>query len=297
MRNGFSLLEALTGMAILSVLLLFVGIFSQSVFGVFGYMEGSKVISDTMSLVRLTLSSLDQCTLNFQNIPLTISPLQSSEIQSISGFDLKNRTPTSLIVKQGQNTNGVLVQNIQMTPLQVIDTGLVYGELQFTFKLPGSSTLKPSRRVLPMMVRIVQGKVSNCWVKSERASQVADQVCAQVSAEGLNMYNKDTGSCELSGAKWFSGSPQSATCPAGTFLSPNANADANCGIFMPPSYVDNTDTSVVVQYSDGTSDEKNRMPAFMSINLATSTCTCNWATDISPANIATFKCQILCLAP
>jgi len=75
------------------------------------------------------------------------------------------------------------------------------------------------------MVRLVQGKVSSCWLRNDSAAIDADAACALISGGGLNSYNKNTGSCALAGGKWFTGTSLSATCSA-----------KNIGKSMEPDY-------------------------------------------------------------
>ena len=294
-KNGFSLIEVLVGTAILACVLAVIGIFSQNVIGVVGQMEGTKVVADSVDLARLVLTSPDQCTLNLQNIPLSLSVPLGYEVNSISSYDLKTSLPTSLILKEGGNLSGITLQSIYLIPLKQIETGLLYSQLQFTFKLPGALTLQPIQRTLPLMVQLMQGKVTGCWLRNDGATIDADAACAQISGGGLNSYNKITGTCTLAGGKWFTGTSQTATCPAGTLLAPNANASYNCNYLMPATFQD--PAAVAVQFSDGTSSTIGRPPAYMILNAPASTCTCAWATDISASDVATFNCQILCLAP
>lgn len=117
------------------------------------------------------------------------------------------------------------------------------------------------------------------------------------SGGSLDSYDPVTKTCVTSKGKWYLGTSEVASCPTG--IKPyESTKTSNCGYDIPTGW---TDTFAATNFSmknkklaKSTSLDYKRSFVLSSFDASAGTCSCSWATTISPADVATFKCKILC---
>lgn len=289
--KGFSLLEMVISLAVISCLVLILSYFSQNVFMVFGNIEKTKAMTEVMEQLRFTLASGEQCSLNLKDLPFDVANTAGIPIPRLSTFDNNTKLRQSDIVVSSE------AQKILLIPVSQVNTGLISANLQINFQPRSAGSAAAVSRVLPIVVRVQQGNIQECWLRKDRAQVEVSQLCITLTGGALDMLVGMK--CELANGKWFVGSSSLATCPSGTLLPPNAKTSTNCDASFPPGFKDEfpkTDVPVVSRKGMG-SVRRARDPILLSLDTASSTCYCDAAMDIPTAIRATFSCKILCLVP
>ncbi|MBC7369959.1 MAG: hypothetical protein H7326_00235 [Bdellovibrionaceae bacterium] len=243
--------------------------------------------------MRLVLKESRQCSLNLKDTPLVPNTAGQS-VQQLNTYNPADQ-PIGKILAVGDSLKGFKVQDIFLVPVAAIDSGLMITELQVVLKKNSNFGGESFRRVFPLYARVQNGKLTECWQRLSKGSIEANSICQSVSDGALNMAS--TGStCTLANGKWFSGSPYSASCPAGTIMPINANDQSNCGIEFLPGFVDPY-LSTDVMMSDGTNFPHGRAAYRLALDLGAKTCRCALATDLTAEQVNLVRCKILCLVP
>ncbi|HEY8269417.1 MAG TPA: prepilin-type N-terminal cleavage/methylation domain-containing protein [Pseudobdellovibrionaceae bacterium] len=295
--RGFSLVEMLISVAVISCLVLVLTFFSQNAFRIFANMEKTKSIAEVMEQLRFTLAVGEQCSLNFKDLPLSVADTAGVPLQSISTFDNNTKLKNSDIVVVSAGSNLTSAQSILLIPQSQLNIGLISANLQVAFQAGNNANVPAILRSLPILVRVQGGKVQECWVKRDSSHVAGGLLCQALTAQALNSVGSTQ--CELRNGRWFIGTSTQASCPAGALLPAQANSDANCAVDMPSSFVDTFPKSNISVVSGGGTDQwpMARSPVLLSLDAPSSTCYCDAAADLSSAVRATFACKILCLVP
>jgi prepilin-type N-terminal cleavage/methylation domain-containing protein len=297
MKKGFTLVEMVISVLLVAMAGVLIASFAQALMGSFSKIENTQALLDTTQLVRMTLEKKDQCRLNFAGLAMTFPQAQDTRVTKISGYDTKTKTAASPLVSEGQVMSGAIVQSLNLKPLHRIESGLIVAELRLEFHPQGlrdpADQSQNMIRTIPMVFRIQSGAIIDCWIRNEKASVDVDNICLQLTGGILNSYDKDTGRCKLANGKWFTGSLSSASCPAGAYLPPTATPYGNC--FGDASFDDEAAKEPVTM-KDGTVIKLARDPVIYGFS-GPNTCLCDWAADLSAADLAGAHCMILCVVP
>jgi hypothetical protein len=147
MKNkGFTIVEAILVIGIMTVIGLAVFYFSAHSFGFFADVDKTSRANLTAEEIRMTLESPGQCLKNFKDHDFITSPITNSPVDQVF-FEAKDGTHTVVASVGGVADHGLKIFKMELVPLfkaGVISTG----SLEITFdKLPdGSQKIK---RILP----------------------------------------------------------------------------------------------------------------------------------------------------
>ena len=289
-RSGFNLVELSISLGLLSVIGLIISQFSASAFGFFSNTQKSMQINDSFELLRLTLAT--QCTPNLKGKALSLNNMSGAGLPSISSFAPDLVTPLNPVLQTGSTHNGLLIQNIQLLPKVQVNTSLILAELQVNFSSQGGGALQNVLRTLPIFAQVDSDKVSSCWLRPDTANMISsNEICIVASNSQLDYFDPATNSCTRANASWHSGSTASATCPTGTVLPIGATPGYFCKGGPPSGFSDSFATTPIT-FSIGGTQPKRRPYVMTTLNNASATCNCHWATDL--ATSSAFRCQILC---
>lgn len=297
MRNnsGMSLIQLIIALGVASVMIIMMAHLSTSTFGMFQHIEKASMASDTFEEVKASLMSQKQCTLNLKGVSLSMNSPTGGAIDRLRNFD-KDGNPTGNIAVTGVENRGLIVRSLRLRPVAKVDATLTVANLRMTFQKAGVNKTGPGefQRDLPIYARTQNDLVTECWGRKDQGTAEANQVCVTISGGALDTFDIESGKCVLGNGEWFDGTPTSASCPAGTLMSPFARAETNCEGRMPEGFVDPFPPTNVTM-TDGSTQKAMR--PFVLRELNGSTCTCDWAQDLPAATIALGKCRILCIKP
>jgi hypothetical protein len=201
----------------------------------------------------------------------------------------------SPIVTKGSQVHGLQVSDIRFRQTAALSTAFVQADLVVSFLDKSTPVNAPVERALPLLVQLQSGIIQNCWVQKDKTDIEVSQLCQVISNGVLTAYDPSSQKCYLPNGKWFTGTSTEASCPAGTILPPGANSNENCG--SDAADVQDNFPEVSVTMTDGQTMTGRRDAALYNLDVGAKKCTCDWATDLDPAQVATAKCKILCLVP
>jgi len=296
-KNGFTAIEMIISLFVVAITAILLASFSQSMMSTFGKIENAKSLVDTVQLVRSTLEKNVQCRLNLKNLPLAFPQAQDTPVTLLASFDPKTQAASGRLAAPGQIMNGAIVQTLSLRPVRQIETSLLMAELQIEFRPQGlrnpADTSQNLTRLIPLVARVQNGLITDCWVKTEKSSVDVDNICMQISGGAANSFDTATGSCKLANGKWIHGTLTSASCPAGSYLPPGAQPGNFCGS---SGNFDDDKARQDVQMQDGTTARFGREPVLYDFS-GSNTCSCDWAADLTAADLAGAECMILCVVP
>jgi hypothetical protein len=204
------------------------------------------------------------------------------------------------LVQVDQKIDGrVPVREIRMKAAQNLGGGLAVGDLVVSYgvvpsQLSNVIDLAPAQmvRTLPLFLRIEGGRIQECWSKNSTDRLALDQVCQRYG--NSSGYDPLTHECRAQRTQWFEGTKSAASCPAPARLSEiatSADCDYNLGTYV------NSFQSTLNLNRGGGQMVMERAPGIKSLNPATRSCSCSYATDIDSSIRDTFKCKIRCIVP
>jgi prepilin-type N-terminal cleavage/methylation domain-containing protein len=295
-RAGFSLLEIMVTMAVMSIIGVVVFGFASSASTTFSKMKTSTEIADSMEELRSMMAVNKQCTENFKGL----SANAKLPITQIDMFDVKASpaVKTSAIIKKGLSSTGqVEVMSMEMQPLVPINNELKLSSLEVTFKKVASG--ETFVRTLPTVVLLdsSSGKIRECWLRQDATSVQRTQACIAASQGAVNTYDPVTNTCLLTNGKWYKGATNAmATCPPGWGLPRFVNSQYHCEAKPPPGFDDKVYGSyVAVPLTTGSSSPVGRAPTKTAI--IANGCSCALGTDIPAGVRAGFSCNVYCIGP
>lgn len=291
-RRGLTLIEIMAALAIASTLILIAVSVLAGVSKDFAAAGQAVEWASAIQETRLTLGLKDQCSKNFEGIAQLMSNPGGEPVTQIRYFE-QDGTPGQTILRPGMDIRGGVVKSLRLKPQlqQSPDVLLSYLEMEFT-----NGFGQPSIRTLPVFSRIEGGVIRDCWTRQNTSAIKGGQICSSVTDGALNVMNPNDGSCTLAKGKWFAGSSASAKCPAGTYLPGKSQKWTNCKGTTTAGWTDAFPYESIT-FSDGSTQSLRRPALELSIDLATDTCTCDWASDIPIAQSSAFTCEILCFVP
>lgn len=294
MRNhsGFSLIELVIANGAFAVIILI----AVSLWMLTGnrHMEGMTSLesNELVDEVRLNLFSPEQCTANFAGVALDMSNPQGVEVTQVKR--LTGPTATEVFLTKGASARGLVVDNMRIFPVEQISILHLQANFEIKMSRTGSGKISLAPKNIGVLAQVQGGKIQKCWLKQKSDRLTANQMCRTISGGALNEYDERTGTCILTNGQWFTGNAHTATCPAGTVLSEQANRDYNCRLVPPAGFVD-TFPTFSVQMTNGATATQSRMPFNGELDKNAKTCRCYYATDLSPAILSTFRCGIQCV--
>lgn len=313
-QSGFTLSGAMIALGVVSILGLILAQFSSTASRIFSDIEKSNAVTEIFTELRFTLADREVCKMNFQalnfntSIPPGASAGPRTPVPKVASYGERGGTLLNAgrIIEKNQIIRGLTVTELQLVPITQLSSALVLAELQATFKADPknpNSTNSSLTRSLPLLMRVKNDKIQECWVRKPYDEMVYNTICSSSTDGSLNAVEtsptaaaKDKGQCTLANGQWFQGSTRSATCPAGTFLTADSTEQFNCRPVIPPTFTDPFPL-IDIPATDGSIITAGRKSYVMTLDKNSRTCHCNWATDLSAQTIATFRCEVLCLVP
>lgn len=297
-QKGFSLIDVMIALAVISGLGLIVAGFSSSATKMLTGVDKNNIIADTMTEISLSMEVPGACTQNLGpglgNGVVNISdPINGAQLQKISSY-LPDKTESRKILELTKSFQGITVTDLRLLPVVKLSDALVLTELQATFEHSGGGP-KTLIRKIPILARVQQNVVQECWLKRDYAQVGFNQICDITSNGAVNTVDEN-GKCTLANGRWFKGTPTEAKCPIIGRLPAAANRKENCRIKRPDGFVDNFQSQVVT-LNNGETQKMGREPYRLILDKDNKRCLCDWAADINPSQYAEAECEILCLVP
>lgn len=297
-QKGFSLVDVMIALAVVSGLGLIVAGFSSSATKMLTGVDKNNIIADTMTEISLALEVPGACTQNlgagFGNGVVNVSdPINGAQLQKISSY-LPDKTEARKILERTKSFQAITVTDLRLIPVVKLSDALVLTELQATFEHSGGGPHVLIRK-LPILARVQQNVVQECWLKRDYQQVGFNQICDITSNGAVNTVDEN-GKCTLANGRWFKGTPTEAKCPIIGRLPVAANNRENCRMKRPAGFVDSFQTQTVI-LNNGETQKMGRDPYRLVLDKDNKRCLCDWAEDINPSEYATAECEILCLVP
>ncbi len=294
-QQGFTLVSLLTSLGVVTVIGLTLAAFSASSSSFFSSMDQTGRINNSLEEIRNTLADDVQCKQNFAGLDFNGGNADGTQVNKLSLFDKDLKSHEILLLDQ--HSRGITTKDIRLIPGPQLTADVNAASLKLTFlKASSAEGSQEIVRSIPIFVNVKNNKVTNCWVKKSLATVVYNQICDSISGNTMSTYDPVTKKCTAANLQWVSGTSSSASCPRTSKVPSKATAKSTCGVSIPSSWVDPQPISNFT-FSDGSTGSKRRHEAILDLDVSSSTCSCVWATNISDADISTFRCKILCVVP
>ncbi len=290
-QSGYSLAELLVILALTGVLgLVIAGLWSISSQST-RLLSNSLQMNDTINDLRAALSRTADCTNNFRNIALGDDP-RGTSVSRVTEYG--GSRPTQVLAEVGVQRGNTKIESMRLRPISRLNPGMIAAELEVTFAKRNPEDPAAAPRAIGILAHVQGGRIQNCWVREDASSKTLSQICFGLTGGALDTYDTATNSCTLLNGRWFEGSNTAATCPAGTILPLDAQAEYNCEMIVPADFEDKQTT-----FTNTAGQTVNRAyeAFFQTLDKPRRTCNCVYATDVPASVVAQVKCKILCQVP
>ncbi|MEK6774457.1 MAG: hypothetical protein AABY64_10975 [Bdellovibrionota bacterium] len=294
-KRGFTLVSLVTSLGVVTVIGLTLAAFSASSSSFFSSMDQIGRINNSLEEIRNTLADDIQCKQNFAGMDFKGGDATGTQINKLSLFDKDLKSHEILLLDQ--HSRGITTKDMRLIPGPQLTADVNAASLKLTFlKASSADGSQEIVRTIPIFVSVKANKVTNCWVKKSLATVVYNQICDAISGHTMSTFDPVTKKCTAANAQWFTGTSSSASCPKGASVPSKSVAKNSCGMSIPTAWVD-PQPLISVTFADGSIGSTKRSQALVALDVTSNRCSCVWATNISDADIATFRCQILCVVP
>lgn len=288
-NNGFSLIDVLVMVAIVSVM-------ATAIAALSNYNSKSQKNADIMTHsldlmneLRLALGKRFLCTSNLKGLPLNASDSEGSAIPRIRFFNQETGQPSIEIIRPGASYRGrAFVSELRVIPLAQINTDEILASVSVTFEQEGQLGPSRIRRSLPIRSKVQAGVIEECTGGSDSDEYVNQKIC-EITSDGERTLNA-AGECTTKIQRtWINGTADSAKCPSGMIL---VDEGQSCDFDKPEGWTD--PRQVGRAYADGVVRQYGPPPASTKVSgsdPSTRFCTCSYASDVDNTG---FTCMVAC---